>query len=329
MARGLSIHVGLNGVDPNAYGGWDGQLAGCLNDARAMQSIAQSVGYQPQIILDQQATAAAVTSAIKAAAGMLQSGDILLLTYSGHGGQVPDPTGEEPTGMNSTWVLYDRMMVDDELYALWAHFQTGVRIFVLSDSCHSGTVTREMQYQYALAGNEPLSRAYRANARKPKFRNMPLQVNQKHYLSQRRMYDVISTYTPKDLDLRATVLLISGCQDNQLSADGANNGLFTEKLLQVWNKGAFQGAYFTFRNAIVAEMPPTQCPNYYVVGTSNSDFEGQQPFSISGGAQQGGGDQGGGGWGDQGGGGEGDQGGGWGDQGGGEGDQGGGWGDQG
>src|SRR5919109_1871368 len=112
MARGLSIHIGLNGVDPNAYGGWDGQLAGCLNDARAMQSIAQSVGYQPQIILDQQATAAAVTSAIKAAAGMLQSGDILLLTYSGHGGQVPDPTGEEPTGMNSTWVLYDRMVVD-------------------------------------------------------------------------------------------------------------------------------------------------------------------------------------------------------------------------
>src|SRR5262249_10563136 len=41
--------------------------------------------------------------------------------------------------------------------------------------------------------------------------------------------------------IQASVLLISGCQDNQLSMDGARNGLFTEKLKQVWNSGAFTG----------------------------------------------------------------------------------------
>ena len=33
----------------------------------------------------------------------------------------------------------------------------------------------------------------------------------------------------------ATILLISGCQDNQLSSNGDINGLFTEALLNVWN----------------------------------------------------------------------------------------------
>jgi hypothetical protein len=76
------------------------------------------------------------------------------------------------------------------------------------------------------------------------------------------------------------VLLISGCQDNQLSADGAVNGLFTQTLLQVWN-GGFQGDYRRFQQAIVALMPPTQVPNYYVVGAPSPEFERQQPFSIA------------------------------------------------
>ena len=33
MAKGISLNIGLNSVDPNHYGGWDGQLAGCENDA--------------------------------------------------------------------------------------------------------------------------------------------------------------------------------------------------------------------------------------------------------------------------------------------------------
>ena len=28
MATGLSLHIGLNGVDPKHYAGWDGELRG-------------------------------------------------------------------------------------------------------------------------------------------------------------------------------------------------------------------------------------------------------------------------------------------------------------
>ena len=34
---------------------------------------------------------------------------------------------------------------------------------------------------------------------------------------------------------KAAVILISGCQDNQTSMDGDENGAFTEQLLQVWD----------------------------------------------------------------------------------------------
>ena len=50
---------------------------------------------------------------------------------------------ENEDGYDETWVLYDRQLVDDELYTLWSKFAPGVRIVVLSDSCHSGTAIRE------------------------------------------------------------------------------------------------------------------------------------------------------------------------------------------
>ena len=58
--------------------------------------------------------------------------------------------------MEETWVLYDRQLVDDELYKIWSKFKPGVRILVLSDSCHNGTVTRDIP---AFLGNGPRPRA--------------------------------------------------------------------------------------------------------------------------------------------------------------------------
>ena len=41
MTKGISLNIGLNSVDPKHYGGWDGQLAGCENDANDMADIAR------------------------------------------------------------------------------------------------------------------------------------------------------------------------------------------------------------------------------------------------------------------------------------------------
>ena len=79
MSIGKSIHIGLNHVDPEAYGGWDGELAGCLNDARDMCALAEREGFDPTLLTDSDATASAAIAAIASEASQLKAGDILLI----------------------------------------------------------------------------------------------------------------------------------------------------------------------------------------------------------------------------------------------------------
>jgi hypothetical protein len=275
--KGHSLHLGLNLVDPAHYGGWDGELTACEFDAKDMRALAQERGFaQSTLLLTPQATAAAVIAAISAAAAALNPGDLFLLTYSGHGGQVPDRNNEtkaEPDRQDETWVLYDRQLIDDELWALWKKFKTGVRILVLSDSCHSGTVTKAMP---AFLNAGPAAK----NA--PRVRLMPPARAAQVYRAHAKMYDAIQKKAgpAEKSTVKSSIILISGCQDNQLSLDGARNGLFTETLKKVWNKGQFNGPYRTFRDRIVNRMPSSQTPNYYTVGKANAVFEAQKPFTI-------------------------------------------------
>lgn len=268
MATGLSLHIGLNRVDPDQYEGWDGALSACEADARDMKAIAVATGFTVNgILLSPQATSAAVMAAIKSAAKVLKAGDIFLITYSGHGGQVRDTNGDEPDKMDETWVLFDRQVVDDELYALWGRFRKGVRVFALSDSCHSGSVVRAVPD--FIAGGD-------------RVRAMPRSVGKKVEAAHAKLYRSIQQDNPpaKQAAVKASVLLISGCMDNQYSMDGPRNGAFTGTLKKVWKNGAFAGDYRRFRDRIVALMPATQTPHYFLAGAKNAAFEAQKPFTI-------------------------------------------------
>jgi hypothetical protein len=281
MARGVSLHIGLNNVDPSQYDGWDGQLAACEFDANDMQTIATSAGFTPTILLTQEATAQAVTDRIQSVAGELESGDIFFVTYSGHGGQVPDKNNEdEDDRSDETWVLFDRQLIDDELYALWKTFKPGVRILVLSDSCHSGSVTKDID------GDVPdvVATAEKAAQQSPRYRALPRDKMMSTYAQHAALYDGIQESLPNSKqsadEFGATVVLISGCQDDQLSRDGFKNGRFTEELLNVWDDGAWKGNYAAFHEKIRAGMPDDQQPNYFVVPANNPGFEEQEPFKI-------------------------------------------------
>jgi metacaspase-1 len=144
--KGVSLHVGVNTVDTGHYGGGVAELQSCVNDAEAMQTLAERLGYRTSLVADQDATAANVTAAIRASADSLFSGDVFLFSFSGHGGQIPNTSAdEEPDGMDETLCLYDRMLVDDELHMLLGEFRTGVRVFLVFDSCHSATAAKGKQ----------------------------------------------------------------------------------------------------------------------------------------------------------------------------------------
>jgi hypothetical protein len=289
-AKGLSLHIGLNGVAASAYGGWDGPLAACEFDANDMAAIAKSQGIKPTVLLTKKATRANALAGLRAAAKALKSGDLFVLTYSGHGGQVPDVSGDEADKKDETWCLYDGQLIDDELYFELGRFGAGVRILVLSDSCHSGTITREGP---PVAGTPQ---------QRPKL--LPAAVALRTYREHQAFYDKLQKdvaraagRAPVDpdtalaqvaasgrlaaivKDFKPAVVLISGCQDNQTSMDGEHNGAFTEQLLKVWNHGAFSGNYAAFHARIRAGMPHTQSPNLFVLGQAGA-FLAQPPFTL-------------------------------------------------
>lgn len=147
MSKGISLNIGLNSVDPKHYGGWDGQLAGCENDANDMADVASSANFEVKKLLTKDATVDNLKKNIDSAAQALKSDDYFFLSYSGHGGQLKDENNDEDDYMDETWCLFDRQFVDDELNYCLRDFKEGVKIFVLSDSCHSGTVVKTAALQ--------------------------------------------------------------------------------------------------------------------------------------------------------------------------------------
>ena len=290
-ATGLSLHIGLNSVSTSHYGGWSGDLSACEFDAKDLAALATGQGMKATVLLTKDGTRAKTLSQLRAASAKLVRGDFFMLTYSGHGGQVPDVSGEEPDKLDETWCLYDGQLIDDEMYLELSRFAAGVRIVVLSDSCHSGSVVRAGPPLLALA---------------PDMRSkmMPPSVGMRTYEAHKKFYDklqmdvaktvgnaklepdealaslVVSTrLTAIGKRFTSRVILISGCQDNQSSYDGAHNGAFTERLLTVWNRGKFSGNYATFHAKIKAGMPAIQSPNLFTLGPVVT-FLRQSPFTV-------------------------------------------------
>jgi len=276
MPKGIAITIGLNSVDPQHYAGWSGDLVACESDARDMALLAKNRGMNVSSLLTADATRERVAAAVRKAATTLTHGDFFLLTYSGHGGQVPDLNSDEDDGQDETWCLFDGELIDDEIFKLLSLFAAGIRVVVLSDSCHSGSVVKMNHY---------LGKGIAAASAKdgPRYRAMPLLIARRTFEQYRAFYEPIlqsHDLAKAQASVKASVLLLSGCQDNQLSSDGAFNGLFTGTLLSVWNSGKFKGTYREFHKAIRQRMPPDQTPNYFWVPADDKSFEKQQPFTV-------------------------------------------------
>ncbi len=264
MPRGLSLHIGLNYVDASAYGGWSGVLGGCEADAEAWRELAENRGFAAISLINGLATSSGVVGEILSAAEQLGPGDMFLLTYSGHGGQVPDRNNDEPDGMDETWCLFDRQLLDDEIFAALAQFPTGCRVVVVSDSCHSGTVTRAAALE--TSGSTRLAPAYACKANFDSIENS--------------IVDGVKGMPVSACELRCPVLLLSACQDNQTAGDDGGMGVFSRAAMGVWGAGWKAGDYRRFRARIAAKLPMNQSPNLFTNGPGAKHLERSVPFTI-------------------------------------------------
>jgi len=221
-----ALMIGIN------YVGTPYQLNGCINDVASMSAKLRSdYGFTNITTLtDETPVKPTRDNILSEFTNLLANsvpGDLLFVLYSGHGSNVIDKNGDEADGRDEMIITSDlKGILDDDLKAIiQSNLKKDVTLFAMFDSCFSGTIL-DLRYQYLDSLN----------------------------------YDTF-TENDKQLETEGNVLMISGCTDNQTSADANINsryqGAMTWSMLQClqpnisWSdllknmRTALKGASFT------------------------------------------------------------------------------------
>jgi hypothetical protein len=139
----------------NDYIGLSNDLRGAVNDAEDIANALRGAGASEVMLLtDAAATKAAIEDAWLHLVNVAVSGDTIVFSYAGHGGQEPEPAGRrgEDDGLNETFLLAgyqsigpasSERIVDDEIFS-WLQLaeDRGIEVIFVADSCFSGTMYR-------------------------------------------------------------------------------------------------------------------------------------------------------------------------------------------
>jgi hypothetical protein len=181
-----ALLVGIN------YIGTNNELAGCINDVLGMKDLLiKNYGYkEADIILMTDNTTLKPTRKnilLELFKLILSNCSSMFFHYSGHGSYIKDSDNDEQDGNDETLVPIDFMqeglIIDDELRGLLQCVQENSKLTVVLDCCHSGS---------------GLDLAYNVYERVGRF-------------------SIIKD--SKEVPTRGQIILFSGCQDPQTSAD--------------------------------------------------------------------------------------------------------------
>ncbi len=253
--RKLALCIGIND-----YPGTESDLAGCVNDAEDWAAALAVRGFAVRKLLDARAKKRVMCAAITRILAEAKTGDSVVLTYSGHGSFIPDQDGDEPDGVDEIlcpWDIdKDNPLSDDELAALFAQRAEGVRLVMIADSCHSGTVSRF-----------PPPAAVGARAPRPRFLP-PATFLHAQAAASLKAHGARRARRPT----QNGALLLAGCQDDEYSYDAwygkRANGAFTYTALRTLAALPADATYQQWYKAIRADLPSpdyAQTPN--LVGT--------------------------------------------------------------
>jgi hypothetical protein len=218
-------------------------LNGCVNDVNAVAEHLESrCGFSHdniRMLCDERATQQNILERLSWLITDRVPGDLLVLHYSGHGSQVRDRDGDELNDRLDEIICpydldWDNPITDDVLASFFKKLANGVRLHFVADCCHSGTLNKGINNNSHPTANRfiapPVDIAWRSRGR-----NMPIRkfgrkigilnrdINENvHFIKQRHV-------------------LLSGCRDDQTSADafigGKYQGALTAALLDALEKG--------------------------------------------------------------------------------------------
>ncbi|OQR87666.1 metacaspase Pca1 [Achlya hypogyna] len=173
-----------------------------------------------------------------------KAGDSLFLHYSGHGSQQDDKDGDEADGKDETICPVDYetagMITDDEMHAiLCAPLPAGVKLTAIFDCCHSGSVL-DLPFTYSIDGNLQVHEQDNRAATAKKLVRAGLDFIRGDSASAKRNFtDAYSGFSAPPAPMavadhaiekqttKGDIVLLSGCQDTQTSADAVIDGTAT------------------------------------------------------------------------------------------------------
>jgi hypothetical protein len=228
----------------NDYPGTQNDLQGCVNDCDEWSKILQQkfgFGYVRRIV-NSGATIANVKAAMSKLISSAKAGDILAITYSGHGSSVADYNGDEPDGRDETLYLYDGNLVDDDIKAILSGIPAAVNLTIICDSCHSGTVTR-------------LTAEEMAQGPKPRYMP-PVDVHEATIMSSLPVKG--RAFSEDDMK----EILLAGCKNTEYSYDASFDkpmGAFSYYATQIlWQETGL--TYEQFYQKLMGKLPNQQYP---------------------------------------------------------------------
>ena len=147
-----ALLIGINAYPPpNA-------LQGCVNDVTDIANfLVNKCGYargEITLLTDGRATSQNIKTSIVTLINGAQPGDRLYLHYSGHGTQMTIRTPQGTTihdaicPVNFDWSVQNAVL-DTDFQAMFSSLPVGVEFVFVSDSCHSGDLTRDIIPQSA------------------------------------------------------------------------------------------------------------------------------------------------------------------------------------
>lgn len=261
--KGYALHVGLNeyAKEPyeEEYDSLPDPLKLCVDDANALAEITKSQGFDEVVILtNQEATRDAFTSELARIIKKLKPSDIFVLSYSGHGGRAYDVLekneGPAHNGKDEFWCFHDDILIDDILYRHLCHIPKGVRVFILSDSCHGGGMYR--------AEKDGEIHIFTLPAEKFTFAN---RFEKRNYVGKEPATEIL-----------ASVIFFGAVRSQYI----ANEGEFTQKAIRLWYENQNNLSYKSFHKKLKKVCHPEFQPSTPVLFNAET-FVTEIPFSIT------------------------------------------------
>jgi hypothetical protein len=215
-----ALLIGIN------YVGTVNELNGCINDINNIgEFLKSSRNYTLFITMTDNTqikpTKANILAAFNILIQTVKPGDEVWVHYSGHGALMRDTNRDEESGFDSCICPIDfkksGFITDDIIRSnLALRIPKGVTLYIVLDACHSGTGC-DLRYKYD-------DSSYLINKNKV----MPNNYVQSDWALVQTSYE-LKNYSKT----QGNIYCISGCQDEQTSADAYINGAYAGALTSI------------------------------------------------------------------------------------------------